>query len=414
MTSFPLNRENAKPIALGAVLLAILAICLYGIGRANIQYAQKNPGGTDFLVAWEGMRSVMQGESPYTDATALRIQERFYGRPAAPGENELRVPYPIYSLLFLAPFYLVSDFSVARGIWMAVVEFATIGVALLGVELSGRIWKRRQITVFLLFSFTWYLGLRAIINGNVVIFVSLFFCLALFCLEKKWEWSAGIALACATMKPQVALFPIACIVLWMLFARRFRAAASFFTTLSIFVIAGLLISPYWITDNLREVLKYPSYNPPGNPESSLRAIFGAPGAWLGILISLGALVLMIFLWTRLRKADWSLFVGIFLLTLILSPLTGLQTDAGNEYILLLPIACLLLPVGENPSGSRYRFPILLSVIFLGLWSLFIITIKWSDQPVQHPIMLFPLPVFLLLVFGADWIRERVHPASAAE
>jgi hypothetical protein len=412
MTSVSLDRQTAKILALWTVLLLLLVACVYGIGRANIQYAQKNPGGPDFLVAWEGMRSVVRGESPYSDATALRIQDRMYGRPAIPGENQLRVPYPIYALLFLAPFYLTSDFSVARGIWMTVVEFATIGFALLSVRLSGKIWRRWQLTLFLIFSVLWYLGLRAIINGNVVILVSLFFCLALFCMDKKWDWAAGVALGCATMKPQVAIFPLACCFLWALFARRYRVIASFLATLSFFVVIGMLILPSWLFDDWREVSQYPSYNLPGNPESSLRAIFGAPGSWAGIAISLGALALMIFLWTRLRKADAGAFVGIFMLTLILAPLSGLQTDAGNEYILLLPIAYLMLPERNNRSGFPYRFLFLLSVLFLGLWGLFIATIKWLDQPIQHPIMLFPLPVFLLLVIGLDWIRKKRKPEIA--
>ncbi len=405
--------QTAKTVALWVILLLILAACVVGIGSANIRYARANPGGTDFLVAWEGMRSVMSGENPYTDATALRIQIRAYGRPAQPGENQLRVPYPIYSLLFLAPFYWISDFSAARGIWMAVVECATVAFALLSLRLAGKSWKRWQRITWIVFSLIWYLGLRAIINGNVVIFVSLFFCLAIVFLDNGWDAAAGIALACATMKPQVAIFPIACFLIWALCARRFRALAAFFTTMAAFVAVGLLLSPSWISDDLREVMQYPAYNPPGNPESSLRAIFGVPGSWIGIAISIGTLALMLFLWIRLRKADFHGFVYLIALTLVLAPLSGLQTDAGNEYILLLPVAVLLVPIGIGRLASGIRFIVLLAAMLVGLWGLFIATIKWSDQPVQHPIMLFPLPVFLLLVAGADWFRKRLRPAVGA-
>jgi hypothetical protein len=404
--------QSAKTLVLGAVLLLTLAACVLAIGRANIQYARANPGGTDFLVAWEGMRSVMRGEDPYTDSTALRIQIRAYGRPALPGENQLRVPYPIYALLFLAPFYLLSDFSVARGVWMAAMEFATVGFALLSIRLSARRWKRWQIILGILFSLAWYLGLRAIINGNVVILVSLFSCLALFCLENKWDGAAGAALACATLKPQVAIFPVACFLIWTFFARRYRAVAAFLGTLAFFILIGMVMLPSWLFDDWREVMHYPAYNPPGNPESSLRAIFGAPGSWAGIAVSIAALALMLVLWIRLRKADFRAFIGVFALTLVLAPLSGLQTDAGNEYILLLPVLCLLVPARNTGSGATIRFVLLLSVLFLGLWILFIATIKWSDQPVQNPIMLFPLPVFLLIVAGVDWIRERIRPAIA--
>jgi hypothetical protein len=412
MTTISPARQTLKTIAIGTALLIVMAVSVIWIGQTNIQYARNNPGGTDFLVAWEGMRSVLQGENPYTDATALRIQLRAYGRPAAPGENQLRVPYPIYALLFLAPFYLATDFSVARGFWMTLVELSTIGFAFLSIRLSGKTWKQWQLTIFLLFSLAWYFGLRAIINGNVVILVSLFLALAVFCLKNKWDWAAGMILTFATMKPQVALFPIACFLIWTLFACRFHALIAFFTTLSLFVAVGLMISTSWIADDLREVLRYPSYNPPGNPESSLRAIYGVPGSWAGIAISVGAVALLIILWIRLPKTDMAGFLGILALTLVLSPLSGLQTDAGNEFILLLPVAFLLLPEREEGFDGRYRFAVLISILFLGLWSLFIVTLKRSDQPVQHPIMLFPLPIFLLLVAGADGIRNRTRRGTA--
>ncbi len=413
MTSTLPGRRTIRTFAIGAALLLLTAASIAGIADANIRYARNNPGGTDFLVAWEGMRSVVRGENPYTDATALRIQLRAYGRPAASGENELRVPYPVYALLFLAPFSLTSDFSVARGIWMTIVELSTIGFALISTRLSGKIWRPWQLTVFFLFSFTWYFGLRAIINGNIVILVSLFFALALFCLQKNWDWAAGVIFVLATIKPQVALFPIACFLIWGLFARRYKAVLAFFSTIIFLVVVGLFLLPTWLTDDLREVMRYPLYNPPGNPESSLRAIFGTPGSWAGIAISLGALALMLLLWARLPKAKWEAFLGIFAMTLILSPLAGLQTDAGNEYILLLPVALVLVSTQGGWIGQRSRFVLFVSILFFGLWGLFLATVQRSNQPVQHPMMLFPLPVFLFLIIGWNWIRNRARPNLAA-
>ena len=406
MTSNLHGRPSVKSFATGAALIILAVASVLGITVANIRYARNNPGGTDFLVAWEGMRSVVKGENPYTDATALRIQLRAYGRPAVSGENELRVPYPIYALLFLAPLSLTTDFSVARGIWMTIVELSTIGFALISTRLSGKIWKPWQLAIIFLFSFTWYFGLRAIINGNVVILVSLFFALALYCLKKNWDWAAGVIFVLATIKPQVALFPIACFIIWGLFARRYKAVLAFFTTIIFFVVVGLFLLPTWLTDDLREVMRYPSYNPPGNPESSLRAIFGAPGSWAGVAISLGALALMLILWARLPKAKWEAFLGIFAMTLILSPLSGLQTDAGNEYILLLPVALVLVSSQGGWIGPRSRFVLVVSILFFGLWGLFLATVQRSNQPVQHPIMLFPLPVFLFLIIGWNWISEQ--------
>jgi hypothetical protein len=404
----PARGENPvlKTIALWVALLILAGLSVAGLAGVNTEFAVQNPGGSDFLVAWEGMRSVLQGESPYTDETAARIQERFYGRPARPGENALRVPYPIYALLFLAPLYPAADYSIARGIWMTVMELATVVFALVSLHLAGRSWTRWQTLGFLLFALLWYFGLRAIINGNVVILVALFLALALLCIQKKWDWAAGLALACSTFKPQVALFPIVLCLLWWLKARRFRPILYFLGIMLIFIGIGWIISPSWITDNWNEIVRYAGYDAPGNPASSLRPMLGTAGSWLGIAVSVAALVGMGILWRSLIFTGKNNFQDVFLLTIILTPLSGMQTDAGNQFILLLPIACLLLPCGKEGAGSGFRFAGILASIGIGLWALFLITIQYSDQPVQHPVMLFPLPIFLLGLWILDSLRSR--------
>jgi hypothetical protein len=400
-------------IILWVGLLAAAGASVFFLTTKNIDFARRNPGGTDFLVAWEGMRSVLQGLDPYSDGTADRIQQRFYGRAAQPGENELRVPYPIYSLMFLAPFYLAGDYETARGVWMTLSELTTAALALLCLWTTGKNWTRWQGIVFIFFALIWYFGLRAIVNGNVVVLTSFFLVLALFCLQRGWDAAAAVALALSTVKPQVAVFPIACILLWLLFRRRYRPIAVFFATMILFVAAGLAVSPTWIGDEWREVMRYPAYNPPGNPESSLRAMFGTPGAWFGVAVSAAACIALAAAWLRLRKADAGAFQNLLSLTLILAPISGLQTDAGNQYILLLPVAVCLSAPGADARESAGRFLFLILALGIGLWTLFLLTLERGVQPVQHPVMLFPLPMILLAVMGWDFlrIRRRVRAGS---
>ena len=67
---------NLGKIGMRAALALAVLICIAGLLRVNVGFAGQYPGGSDFLVAWEGMRSVMRGESPYSDRTAAIIQER--------------------------------------------------------------------------------------------------------------------------------------------------------------------------------------------------------------------------------------------------------------------------------------------------------------------------------------------------
>jgi len=113
------NINQRRWLTYAAVILLSLAALIF----ANYQFAKTSPGGTDFLVHWEGTRNFFTtGTSPYSDDTALKIQTMVYGRAAEAGEHELRVAYPLYSLFFFAPFALIKDFTLARAVWMAILE----------------------------------------------------------------------------------------------------------------------------------------------------------------------------------------------------------------------------------------------------------------------------------------------------
>ena len=121
------------------VILAIAAV-IVGAFWANYRFTRQNPGGNDFLVHWVGARAlILDGVSPYSDAVALRIQRRAYGRPARPGEHELRVAYPLYSTLLFSPFALIEDYDLARALWMTVLEIALVLIAFFSLRLTD--WR---------------------------------------------------------------------------------------------------------------------------------------------------------------------------------------------------------------------------------------------------------------------------------
>jgi hypothetical protein len=85
--------------------VAILALLTWG----NYQYVRQNPGGNDFLPRWLGTRLlVFQGLSPYSDETALEIQKMAYGRPVRAGEDEMRMAYPLYSIVLFLPYAIIG------------------------------------------------------------------------------------------------------------------------------------------------------------------------------------------------------------------------------------------------------------------------------------------------------------------
>ena len=145
MTAF-FNRFWYIAVILIAVVLVLLTL-------ANYAFVQENPGGNDFLVHWVGTRALfVDGLSPYSDTAAERIQTHAYGRPAEPGEHELRVAYPLYSVLVFLPYALFSDYEIARALWMTTLEAALVGLAFVSLRLVR--WKMGLwlLPLFLIFS----------------------------------------------------------------------------------------------------------------------------------------------------------------------------------------------------------------------------------------------------------------------
>jgi len=325
-----------------AVILIILvsALLLY----ANYAFVQQNPGGNDFLVHWVGARALLvDGISPYSDEVAERIQTLAYGRSAQPGEHELRVAYPLYSVLVFLPFAFFSDYEIARALWMTTLEVALIGLAFISLRLTR--WKMTiwLLPVFLVFSILWYHSVRPIINGNAVILVALMIAGAFAALRSGRDELAGVLLALSTIKPHLALLPILFVLVWTLSERRWRTLGWLLISLVMMSAGAALLVPDWPLQNLREILAYSSYNPPGTPGAVFETWLPATGRQLGWVLSVFLGLILIFEWVRVRKKDFRWFLWTGSLTLVISQWIGIQTDPGNFILLYLPLV-LVIPL----------------------------------------------------------------------
>lgn len=370
----------------------------------NLEYARKNSGGNDFLVHWIGTRSfLIDGTSPYSDDTALRIQTAAYGRPAKAGEHELRVAYPLYSIIIFLPFALFSDFSIARALWMTFLEAGLVLLALLSLRQAG--WKPNlfSLVIFLFFSLTWYHAVRPLINGNVVILVALGIVGALEAIRHDADELAGILLAFTTIKPQVVVVFIVFIIFWSLYNRRWRLIAWLLGTVAILVAVAVFFQQDWILQNIREVMRYPGYNPPGTPGSALATWFPAMGERFGLAMSAVMGIILLFEWFRNRKASGRGFLWLAYLTLVVSQWIGIQTDPGN-FIVTFPalVLCLALLQERWRRGGWVVSFVVMLVVLIGVWVIFLQTMEMGSQPLQSPIMFFPLPGLLLLLLY--WVR----------
>lgn len=394
------RHHNAIPYILILISLGVLA----GMTWGNYRYVLENPGGNDFLVHWMGSRALLEdGISPYSDEVAIRIQTVAYGRPARAGEHELRVAYPLYSVYLFIPFALIKDFNLARAVWMTVLEAALIGLVFVSLLLCR--WRASpwMVAVLLLFSVFWYHGLRPLINGNAIILVALLLAGGLLAIRTGADELAGVLFAFSTVKPQVVVVFLLFIVVWGIGKRRWRLLGWLMGTGFLLVTSSMLIIPDWILQNLREVLRYPGYNPPGTPGAAFATWWPAFGERLGLALTGVVVVLMIFEWWVARRTEFRGFLWVSGLTLVASQWIGIQTDPGN-FVVLFPVLVMCLALLDERWRGRGNLVIfaLLVVLLVGIWAIFLSTVEYGDQPVQSPVMFFPLPAILFLLLY--WVR----------
>ncbi|MBE0685552.1 MAG: DUF2029 domain-containing protein, partial [Anaerolineaceae bacterium] len=392
-----MNRNQQRTIKeVLQILLLLIIVGLFIFG--NLQYTAKNPGGNDFLVHWVGTQTfVKEGISPYSDNVALRIQKLVYGRPAQVGEHELRVAYPFYSIFLFFPFSLIEDFTVARALWMTVLELLVIISTIMMIRMVN--WKPNFLISFLLivFSLFWYHALRSIINGNAVVFILFLVTLSIYAINHKQDELAGICLALITIKPQVVFAFILFLVFWSLSNRRYKVIFWFLGTLAAIILLSSFILPSWLMEFIREVFRYPGYNPPGTPSNALAEILPGIGRQLGIILSVLSALILLIEWLIGRFSREFKFFWISSLTLVLGQWLNIQTDPGN-FLIMFPAVILILRIIEDrwKSSGQWFILVYLAILFFVPWIIFVRTIDFGYQPLQNPIMFFPVPLILII------------------
>ncbi|HCB50140.1 MAG TPA: hypothetical protein DEP47_11610 [Chloroflexi bacterium] len=402
-------RANKTRIMLPlALALAIIVLVILTI--TNINYAEDNPGGADFIPRWLGVRLLFtEGDSPYSQATTQAIQEFMYGRPAKPGEDQALFVYPLYSFLVFTPFSLIADYELVRGIWQTTLQIALILLVIFSIQLAD--WRPSMATLFLLsvFVLLWYHSVRPLINGNPSILVALFTASALLAISREQDIVAGVLLGLATIKPQVVVLLIPLVLIWALSKRRWRLIGSTLGTLFFFVILSTALVPDWILQNVRQILAYPGYTPAATPATVFFEWWPAYGRWFGYLLTLVMSLLLLWCWNKAWRKEFKAFLLSAYATLTITTFIGIST-ATSSYIVLFPALVLVFAEWEKKYGRAGRWLVASTIllILVGLWALFLTT---KVGNFQNPIMFFPVPIFLIV---ALFLLQRQSDFFATE
>jgi hypothetical protein len=394
------NRNNNIKYA---VVMILIIIIIGVLTLVNFQFSKQNPGGNDFLARWNGAHEwLIHGNNPYTNKVSEIAQKMIYGRLANPlkGEDVAHFVYPIYSMLFFAPFALM-DYTLARAVWMTVLEVAMVALTFISLRLSG--WKIKPISLagILIFSILWYCSVRTIILGQFSGINALLILISLLCIKTEHDQVAGVLLALSTSKPQMSYLLIIFIIFWAIRSSRHRIWISFFLAMIIMTVVGWLLLPGWPIGWIQQLMNYPGYT---DRIGSIVSIIAGVTPGIKDQISMGLMIVfylyMVFEWLRTRGNDIPTFLWTAYVTLVLTNFVAYRTATPHYVALLAPIFLVSKVIGERwgtfgkwVTGATYV------LFFAGLWLLFIITIKGNDE---QAIMYIPVPIITLI--GLWWTR----------
>lgn len=389
------------------ITLIIIALAIVGgLSWANARFAsQYPPGEKDFFVPWLAAGTLLQyGNSPYSEPAAQRAQVIYYGRLATQGEDPLRLSVPFPVELFYFPFALISDYALARGLWMTFLEIAMVAMAICSLRLTG--WKpaRTLLPIFLVFSVIWIYGLLPLISGSTVIFSSLAIVGLLLAIRDTRDEMAGALLVVPFLQLDISLLLVIFILWWAVYNHRGRLIAGFLMTLTIFLAVSFFILSNWFLPFIKGFFSHVTFLSALSPGGIFASWWPVVGPRLGWLLT-GLILIVLFVeWRNVRHKDFRYFLWTCSLTLAITPLLGISIVPQYYELLFLPLILFLSILAERWSrpGRWGLAAFVLIAVFLGFWVItYGLNLARSYAALSAVLVLaFPF----LLVVGLYWMR----------
>ena len=390
---------------------------LYDVPRGNL---------SDLYPRWLGARELwLHHRDPYSAEVTREIQAGYYGRPLDPAKphdpkDEQGFAYPAYVVFLLAPTVTLPFEIVQVGFrWLLI----GLTVASLRLWLRTLRWRISTETAAILVVLT--LGsfpvLQAIKLQQLSLLVAGLIAISAMLLSEGHLFWAGVLLALATIKPQLALPISAWFLLWALsdWTRRRSFWWGFVGTMAALAGGAEFLLPGWIGRFREAIVAYRRYN---QGAESVLDILMTPqwGRWLALLIMVGLAGVA---WQRRRVAAGSgehnwVTVLILAATVVVMP----KASPYNQ-VLLLPGILLLLQQWMGWWGrSRSRRAVAAICEFTLLWpwlaalGLFVASAFLPAASIQtgwalplYTNMAIPVAVLALLAPG---LADRVKSAGS--
>lgn len=298
---------------------------------------------TDLYPRWYGTRELLlHHRDPYGVEVSREIQIAYYGRALNPALSadrldQERFVYPLYVAFLMLPTVPMEFVTVRIAAWSFLAWTAVAGVWLWLRFLRLHLSLISAVAVYglALSSIPTQQGLSLLQLG---LLVAALIAAAAACTVRGHLFLAGTLLAMATIKPQMAVLPIAWFALWTLGDWKVRKSLllGFGTTLAALIVASELMLPGWLIRYPKSLTAYSNYT---NAKSLLGGVLPLP---LYCAVSMFVVLGVAWLAWRVRREPAESFWFALMLTMVLSVTVTIvpTVNAAFNQILLLPAVLL--------------------------------------------------------------------------
>jgi hypothetical protein len=388
------HRRTWTKIAVAALLVLLLLLDAYALYTIHLQ---KLGNALDYYPFWAGGREVvLQQQNPYDPAVMQSIQEAIYGRPALPDENQHGYAYPAYAPFVVLPLLLIP-FSLSASLWIAGQQFLVVAAVILTIRATGWQVGRWRLLLLCLAAMTFRYTMVTLVLGQTSIWVLFFLALALWAAQRGRGGLAGLALAAASIKPQLVVLPALAMLVSLPAQVRKRTFLALGGAMAVLLIGSWLFSGNWMADYWQQLQAYRGYSTTQFPVTALAETWLPPSTSqvINALVSallLGFLALESWPWRGRGQVSFPVALAV-----VVSQLVVPQTGSYNLVILLLPAVVALYRLSTSP---RKRTPLVLTGQALAWADLLIVPwLLWPSVRQQGWLAIDQVIVPLLLLIA---------------
>jgi len=378
MTGTTLSLQHGRNIIGVAVSVLMAASMCYYVRDILVPYQAADavrfnrPRGnlSDLYPRWLGSRDLLlKRMDPYSRSVTLEIQVGYYGRqldPSRPSDprDQQAFAYPAYVAFLLAP-TLKEDFSVVQklfGWFLIAITIASIPLWLIGLR-----WRvpTSVALIFVLLTIGSFGALQGLALQQLSLLVAAMLAGCFALLSAGYLVLAGVGLALATIKPQLAVPLASWLMLWAMtdLRRRWTLLAGFGISMLVLVGGAELILPGWIGKFWIAVRGYQQYT------AAASALEKLLGTVVAACLTFALIFLVAWICWRTRNENvGSLRFAITTALVLSATVLTIPSFAPYNHLFLLPAVMLLVRYWRFTVrvGSSVRLIYFLTAVLI-LW-----------------------------------------------